>query len=589
MEKFLTEEKNLKPKNLKLLFLIAGFFTLIILISASTSAQSVSYCCEKTVDGAWCQDTTGDRCATGFEKSPSSCAVTSYCSLGTCIDNTAGGCRPNVPQSVCNGAGGLWDERSQEDIPQCQLGCCVLGDTATLSTQKECKTFSGLYGITTNYRTDIKDQFQCLATATSEVKGACVFEQDFEKTCRFVTKKECMEMQADFSDSNVEFFEDYLCTAEELGTNCAPDLRATTCVEGKDEVYFKDTCGNIANIYDSSKISDAEYWSRIKTQTESCNPNSANADSTTCGNCNYYINPGSTCSAAKRGETAVPRYGNYICKDLSCEYDNDDDGDKETYAHGERWCADVPGVSEITAGETPATNPADENLPGSGYTRLSCYNGEVIPEPCDSFRDQVCVQSEVNNVRTALCTKNEGKECTMQNSKKDCENTEQRACKWIRSDWHPQWDKDNARIFKDKDTGEYGTCVPLFPLGFDFWGKDQKLQKEAEDICNIGNAKCVVKYTEDLGDKIFGGTDVERNEECAPEGDGFTIDEVKEMARRGFVFESFPSSFQKWVNDRNNMCISLGDCGAKTNYEGTDGYYSIQDLVTIGEMVDVDG
>jgi hypothetical protein len=27
----------------------------------------------------------------------------------------------------------------------------------------------------------------------------------------------------------------------------------TVCVEGKDEVYFVDSCGNVANIYDASK------------------------------------------------------------------------------------------------------------------------------------------------------------------------------------------------------------------------------------------------------------------------------------------------------------------------------------------------
>jgi len=237
---------SLNNAGVKILILLGGFFLLTIFSSIIINAQGVSYCCEKTIDGAWCQDTTEARCAIGFEKSPSSCAVTSYCSLGTCIDNTAGGCRPNVGQSTCNEAGGLWDERDKDEIPQCQLGCCVLGDSATLSTQTECKTLSGVNGIPTNFRADIKEQFQCMATATSEVKGACVFEEDFQKTCRFVTKKECIDMGADFAESNVEFFEDYLCTAEELGTNCAPDTRATTCVEGKDEVYFKDTCGNIA-------------------------------------------------------------------------------------------------------------------------------------------------------------------------------------------------------------------------------------------------------------------------------------------------------------------------------------------------------
>ena len=39
--------------------------------------------------------------------------------------------------------------------------------------------------------------------------------------------------------------------------------KETTCIEGKDEVYFKDSCGNIANIYDSSKINDKGYWNKV--------------------------------------------------------------------------------------------------------------------------------------------------------------------------------------------------------------------------------------------------------------------------------------------------------------------------------------
>jgi len=67
-------------------------------------------------------------------------------------------------------------------------------------------------------------------------------------------------------------------------------------------------------------------------------------------------------------------------------------------------------------------------------------------------------------------------------------------------------------------------------------------------------------------------------------------DEIKEMfAKGGPIWDDLPVTFRNWVNERNNICISLGDCGAKTNYEGSLGYYSVQDLVTIGEMVDVDG
>src|SRR3989338_8293947 len=100
-----------------------------------------------------------------------------------------------------------------------------------------------------------------------------------------------------------EFFEGKLCSAEELGTNCGPS-RETTCLPGKEEVYYLDTCGNPANIYDSGKLNDDAYWSDVVPASESCNPSSANANSRSCGNCNYLL--GSTCRSSDiTGQSAI--------------------------------------------------------------------------------------------------------------------------------------------------------------------------------------------------------------------------------------------------------------------------------------------
>jgi len=81
----------------------------------------------------------------------------------------------------------------------------------------------------------------------------------FQKTCQFITKKECSELNA---GNGTEFYEGVLCSAETLGTDCGPS-KETTCVDGRDEVFFTDSCGNLANIYDSSKINDKEYWTNV--------------------------------------------------------------------------------------------------------------------------------------------------------------------------------------------------------------------------------------------------------------------------------------------------------------------------------------
>jgi len=510
------------------------FILISIFLISFVSAQGISYCCEKTVDGAWCQDAAPEKCDKDFRRIPSSCEATSYCKLGCCYDSQEGTCMRNSPEIVCNDEGGVYSQDSAScDIPQCQLGCCLMGDQAAFVTQTRCKHLSALYGLETNFRTDISSEVECIASATSEMKGACVFEEEYEKTCLFITKRECIEMGADSvssgnesSGSNVEFHEDYLCSDEKLGTNCGP-TEQTKCVEGRDEVYFVDSCGNLANIYDASKIKNKNYWSRILEKDESCNPSSSNADSPTCGNCDYYL--GSTCKTYKRGEDKVkPNYGDYICRDLSCEHNG------KEYQHGETWCANSEGTSKITAGSYGTIN-IKENLPGSRYFRLVCYNGEVSIEPCADFRAEVCLQSEVNGFRTAACKVNKWQDCYYQNSSHDCENRDKRDCAWVKA-------------------GSIAGCGPLYTPGFDFWNSEG----EAESLCSMINHVCVVKFD----DPLIGDKDCVENCECLKD------------------------SYRVRMND---VCTAIGDCGLKTNYLGVVGYYDENaDYEDMGEEDDDD-
>jgi hypothetical protein len=129
----------------------------------------------------------------------------------------------------------------------------LIGDQAAFVTQTRCKRMATIYGLEVDYRTDIGNEFQCIASAYSEVQGACVFEQEFEKNCKISSKRECMNMQT--AGTETEFFEGKLCTDSKLGTVCAK-TKKTTCVDGRDEVFFVDSCGNLANVYDASLIED---------------------------------------------------------------------------------------------------------------------------------------------------------------------------------------------------------------------------------------------------------------------------------------------------------------------------------------------
>ena len=69
--------------------ILALSLVLINLPSINPVGES-SWCCEKTVKGAWCMDVKDKtECATGAGLNvpvPTSCQATSYCKLGWCYD-----------------------------------------------------------------------------------------------------------------------------------------------------------------------------------------------------------------------------------------------------------------------------------------------------------------------------------------------------------------------------------------------------------------------------------------------------------------------------------------------------------------------
>jgi hypothetical protein len=531
-------------------------FLLSILLIGLVSAAA-TYCCEKTVDGALCQNAAEDQCDIEFRKAPTSCESTSYCRKGCCYNGAEGTCMENTPQSVCQQNGGLWAEDADCNIPQCELGCCLIGDQASFVTKVRCKRLSTLYGLETNFLVNIGNEVECIQQITSDIEGACVFEKDFERTCLRKTQRECLQIKE--RQEGVEFYEGMLCSADELDTNCDLSTK-TTCVEGEDPVYFLDTCGNVANVYDSSKVnsdglttSDPDYWAKIKDVRDSCGYGDSNANSPDCGNCDYYL--GSTCKEFERspGVTA-PDFGDNICKDLGCSWANQD------WEHGESWCVTDP-----------------KSRPGSRDFRMLCYNGEIIEEPCADFRAEVCIEDSVpaevtggDEFSVAACRVNRWQDCAAQNEKDDCENSDIRDCKWLgKSDLAEQ-------ILKNKG-GVSGICVPLNAPGFDFWEGDS----DAEKICKMGDQQCVVEYVRkyegaESGIGLGGVVSVIKD---ILGGDGKTDWEVKKGGQ---------CLTQAWKNEAELLCSSLGDCGSSVNYLDIKGYYSLGDLYDLSSKLDAE-
>ncbi len=486
-------------KKIILMFVFGMFLFSLTFVSAETS-----YCAERTITGLWCQNVPLSQVDQNFQSSPTSCEATKYCGLGCCYDSNEGTCMRNTPEIVCTQKQGVWQDSASCEVPQCDLGCCLIGTEAAFVPKQRCKKLSSIYGLDIIFRTDITNEVQCILSTTSDKKGACVFEEEFQTTCKFTTKKECLDLKLE----NVSFHEDYLCSAPELGTDCARTEK-TTCVDGKDGVFFLDSCGNVANIYDASRIKDPLYWTKILDVGGSCNSAGSNADSATCGNCDYYL--GSTCkSYARSTDKKRPQYGDNICRNLSCNFEG------KNYQHGETWCADSKGLKNT--------------LPGSRAFRMVCYNGEVSVEPCADFRQEVCIQSDIDGFSTAACRANRWQDCVNQEKKKDCENLDKRDCTWI--------------------SGSTVQCVPNFAPGFDFWSTDEGGQ--AEEICSQASVTCSVTCEKGLS----GSTTCE----STPKGCG---DEKGLNAA--------------WEAKQNLVCGGLGDCGVKLNYMGQKGFNEIGD------------
>ena len=478
------------------LVLVLMVFCLVFTLTFVSSAEG---CCEKLNNGAWCQSTTQEECAGSII--PTSCDSFSPCVLGTCIDEEKGDCTPNTPRSLCEIEGGVWNPLSRSEIPMCQNGCCLFGEYASFSTQTECKQLASVYGVDITFRSDVTSEFSCYALASPDVKGACITtENQTVRNCVLTTKESCISVGGEFSEG-------FLCTASELATDCAKSEK-TICKD--DKVYFTDTCGNLANVYDESMYSKnpeswdeemEDYWTKV--QEPSC---VLTEGSSSCGDCSYIT--GSVCKEYKSSNKAMPnkpKYGDNVCSNLNCYYDTDNDGTDEIYKHGETWCAHSEGVysgidtsnQSIELNENTKEKILEDffkyDIPGSRYYRLICMDGEVLVEPCRDFRNEICLQSDMGdlteNFKVAQCQMNSWRDCFNYTQEKDCNKTV--FCNWV-----PGYRFDGKIVTNggDRNQDEQGSCLPSFSPGFDFWEPGG----DGDTLCSLGSIQEIVSYETNL-------------------------------------------------------------------------------------------
>ena len=272
--------------------------------------------------------------------------------------------------------------------------------------------------------------------------------------------------------------------------------------------------------------------------------------------------------------------GKHVCQDLGCK----DEDFKTRYGrdpkHGETWCAEANGVSSIdlSSSGTIETDSNKENLPGSRYIRLVCYNGDVSIEPCADYRQEVCIQSQVNEFRTASCRVNNWRDCYSQENVLDCTNRDKRDCKVVEG-VNILTDERGESLFRDENEEIIdASCVPLYTPGFNFWNEGG----DAESFCSLASTTCVINYGAKLGESLQGGKgEVVPDEACVEvckeeDGCGLLDTQCKKNCEDKCTADCVDEDgnlLDSWKDDMNEMCISLGDCGSSLNYLKKPGYY----------------
>ncbi len=458
-------------------------FTFILLILGAVNISAI--CCEKLKDGGmWCQAADNINACDAKYKSwyKDACSSVPECT-GTCVNLNTGQCSEYTPKTLCLESGGSWSQNSIEKVPACQEICCVIGLEAYFINEKECKNMFSDFGIQGEIKREITTREMCElnSIALNEGVGACVISTETEVACVMKTNTGCTNSRIDelsghlknsqsYDKIEIRFHKGLLCTASINGvglSDCAP-TKNTICHEGK--VYYLDSCGNLANIYDSSKYNNANYWTHFLTGYDENLCKVGVSGSATCGNCDSTLN--TVCRGYREAGFNLKPSNNdngLVCGDLSCKYNG------KTYQHGESWCAESPGTllinQNLTTGElftsdrNALKNVSKYNLPGSRYYKMYCSSGEVIVEECADYRNAVCIQGidDYSKRSQASCVFNPWMGCTSAETKTQCENLLS-LCKWI-----PGYRWDGETVPEEYRKEMQGSCVPLIPPGFDFW------------------------------------------------------------------------------------------------------------------------
>ncbi len=466
------------------------------------------WCCEKINDTICQPINPGEECDEQIWQTK--CDSTSLCQTGTCVDREEGTCSIGT-KKACGEEN--WQAKTIDKVEECDFGCCTLnaGTSKKFIRKVDCQNQKG------DFNPSIKES-EC-KIYTQEM-GACLQDEN----CKFTTEKDCRKnLKGDFRAG-------ILCSNPDLNTKCEmPSVNEIKTKCYNDKVYFLDTCNNIANVYDTSKMTDEDYWKFV--QEPECDLEFNNKgfleenSQKICGNCDL---ENSKCGSAFE-EEINPNKGDYVCKDLKCV---DESG--KVWQNQESWC-----VYESHVGD-------GKDVVGSEHRIRWCDEGTIKTDLCGNWRGKICGQTEIttpegNSFSMARCRFNEGVKCLQEKIKYEFNEDGE-----IINEDEIKKDEDKCNSLSDckvetinfydtnkKDYVKFSVCVPEYPIGLNFWD----LEGKDNTICDVASVEIPTTWKKGVL------TDWECEINC-------------EVLTQDFA------------NQMNDFCISLGDCGGYVNVEG---------------------
>lgn len=486
--------------SLKAVFLVFLVISISFFHTGSVQAEEQNVCCEQTISGDSCVYTSESNCDPDSLQASTSCEQTSFCKAGCCISDV-GKCSKGVAQATCDNIEGYsWQEGSACEVDACEKNCCVIAESqCSYTTEAHCEVLiQDLEDIVLDWRA-VDSESACTDICKAADKGCCVTGEG----CTYDSYAMCDSPDIDLTEGT-GFYENTYCS--EMGSCGCTAGDSYACVD--EDVYSFDSCGNQEEIFEDCDYAEGNW----------CGTDASGEVGCLSTDCSDTFD------------------GVYSVNDVITERNIHDDkigGERE---HGESWCLY----------ESPAGGWFDR--PGSQHYRAFCYFGEEIIEPCEDYREKVCIQYPYTNYF----------EYTIMDAIERPENSGPSEHYW--SDGISAGDSYTSVSEAGSaciDNGVYqdliNANVTTVPKGSDLSADSSS----SADTCSVANLECPVTYAKE-----------------------------SHTAEWKCIYNCHCLT-PEFADQAAGFCASRGDCGAKLNLAGdyvSDGFYITRSQDNVSTM-----